>query len=53
VLVYGVFAWGVLPRYGGEARDHIAAVRRDWLVAVMAFGGTLAVAVPTVIVAVR
>jgi hypothetical protein len=53
VFVYGAFAWLVLPRYGGDARDHLAAVRRDWLVAVLAFGVTMAVAVPAVVVAVR
>lgn len=52
-FVYGAFAWVVLPRYGGDARDHISTVRRDWFVAVLAFGGTLAVAVPAVVVAVR
>jgi hypothetical protein len=53
LFVYGLFAWVVLPRYGGEARDRIAAVRRDWLVSTLVFGGTLAVLVPVVIAAVR
>jgi len=53
LFVYGLFAWIVLPRYGGEARDRAAVVRRDWLVSALVFGGALAVLVPGVIAAVR
>ena len=52
-FVYGVFAWVVLPRYGGSARDELSTVRRDWLASALVFGGTLAVLVPGVIAAVR
>jgi hypothetical protein len=52
-FVYVVFAWFVLPRYGGDARDRLGTVRRDWLVSALVFGGTLAVAVPGIVAAVR
>jgi hypothetical protein len=53
LFVYGLFAWVVLPQYGGEARDRLPAVRRDWLVSALVFGVTLAIVVPGVIAAVR
>jgi len=53
LFVYGCFAWVVLPRYGGAARDRLAAVRRDWLVSTAVFGLALAVFVPGVVALVR
>jgi hypothetical protein len=53
LAVYAVFAWGVLPRYGGAARDDTPLVRRHWLLASTTFGLVLAVAVPVIIAAVR
>lgn len=53
LVIYGVFAWGVLPRFGGAARDEAPLVRRHWLVASLTFGFVLAVAVPTITAFVR
>jgi len=53
VFVYGVFAWRVLPRYGGSARDDAPLVRRHWLVSAVTFGVVLAVAVPAILSVVR
>jgi hypothetical protein len=53
VGIYGVFAWVVLPRYGGEARDRVAVVRRHWLASTAVFGLTVALTVPLLLSVVR
>jgi hypothetical protein len=48
VALYGVFAWLVFPRFGGNAHETRAAtVRRQWAVSAVVYGAALVVFVGT------
>ncbi|MFD1585706.1 hypothetical protein ACFR9U_01825 [Halorientalis brevis] len=50
---FGVFAYNILPQYGGAARDRAGAVRRHWLASTAVFGASLGIVVPLAATAVR